>query len=144
MSTGTYHKILAADDGSEEGERAADIALRLAAELKAEVILLAVKAPPNAHEIEGYAKYEDPAVFRRKMQERFWRLSQQGESSGVRVYCEIAKGNPAQEILKCADAQSVDLIVLGRRKMSTLLRIFAGSISESVMRDATCSVMIAR
>ena len=144
MSSETFHKILAADDGSPEGERAADTALRLAAELKAEVILLAVKAPPNAHEIEGYTKYEDPAVFRRKMQERFWRLSQLGESFGVRVYCEIVEGQPADEIRKFAETQSVDLIVLGRRKMSSLMRLFAGSISESVMRDATCSVMIAR
>lgn len=144
MTSGIFHKILAADDGSPEGERAAFTALRLAANVKAEVILLAVKAPPNAHEIEGYTKYEDPGVFRRKMQEQFWRLSQLGESLGVRVYCEIVDGHPAEEIRKFADAQSVDLIVMGRRKMSSLMRLFAGSISESVMRDAICSVMIAR
>jgi hypothetical protein len=42
MPSDTFHKILVADDGSPEGERAADVAVKLGAKFKAEVILLGV------------------------------------------------------------------------------------------------------
>ena len=36
----TFHKILIADDGTPEGERAAELGVRFAAKVQAEVVLL--------------------------------------------------------------------------------------------------------
>jgi nucleotide-binding universal stress UspA family protein len=47
MSAEIFQRILAADDGSPDGERAAGIAVRLAAKLKSEVFLLGVVEPAN-------------------------------------------------------------------------------------------------
>jgi len=59
MTSDTFHKILVADDGSPEGERAAAVAVKLAAKVKAEVILLGVVRSPNIQ-----AEGEDAQGFR--------------------------------------------------------------------------------
>lgn len=137
------HKILAADDGTPEGERAAYTAIELAVGLKADVLLLGVVPPQYIDPMMGPPGY-NPAVFRRKMEERFWRFRKFGETLGMDVDVDVVDGRPADQIRKRAAAEHVDLIVIGRHKVSPFLRLFVGSTSETVVRGAHCSVMVAR
>jgi len=58
MPAEIFRKILAADDGSPDGEKAADVAVRLGAKLKSEVILLGVVEPANIQaEGEGLPQF---------------------------------------------------------------------------------------
>ena len=59
-------------------------------------------------------------------------------------YCDPTDGDPADAILDYADAIGADLIVVGREELHGVLRLFSGSVSEKVMKNAKCSVMIAR
>jgi nucleotide-binding universal stress UspA family protein len=64
---------------------------------------------------------------------------------GVETYCEIQKGNAADSILKFANRQEIDLIVIGSRGLSGLGKIMAlGSVSRKVSEEANCPVMIVR
>lgn len=144
MSADIFHRILAADDGSPDGERAAGIAVRLGAKLKAEVFLLGVVEPPNIQAEGEGLPVEDPARCRRAMEERFERFLKLGRSLGVEMMLEIAEGRPADQIQRRAEADKIDLIILGRRNLSGVRRWLEGSTSESVLRHASCSVMIAR
>jgi nucleotide-binding universal stress UspA family protein len=144
MSEGIFRRILVADDGSTDGERAASIAVDLGAKLGAEVILLGVVEPANVQAEGEGLPIEDPSSSRRMMEERFERFLVQGRSLGVTMIVEIVEGHPAEQIRRRAEADGVDLIVVGRRSLSGVRRWFEGSTSESVLRESTCSVLIAR
>jgi nucleotide-binding universal stress UspA family protein len=139
-----FQKILAADDGSPDGERAANVAVRIAAKVKSEVILLGVVEPPNIQTGGEGLPIDDPATIRRTMEQRFERFLRLGRSLGIVMLVEIVEGNPTEQILRRAKIEHADLIVLGRRNLSGVRRLFEGSTSEAVLKEANCSVMIAR
>jgi nucleotide-binding universal stress UspA family protein len=78
------------------------------------------------------------------MEERFERFLRLGRSKGVVMMVEIVEGEAAEQIMRRAKTDKVDLIVLGRRNISGVRRWIEGSTSETVLREAKCSVMIAR
>jgi nucleotide-binding universal stress UspA family protein len=55
---------------------------------------------------------------------------------------EVLRGNPAQEILRVAEDRHVDLIVVGSHGRTGINRLLMGSVSASIVRNATCSVRI--
>lgn len=62
----------------------------------------------------------------------------------VRAEHAVLTGKPAEEILKLATKQSIDLIVLTTKGRSGLKRVLVGSTAEQIMRDAPCPVMSVR
>lgn len=60
------------------------------------------------------------------------------------VDLSVALGSPAPEILRCADATDTDLLVVGARGLGTMSRLLLGSVSESVLRHASCPVLVVR
>lgn len=52
---------------------------------------------------------------------------------------EVTK--PADEILKLAEQENVDMIVLGTHGRTGLMHLLMGSVAESVVRRAPCSVV---
>jgi nucleotide-binding universal stress UspA family protein len=53
----------------------------------------------------------------------------------------VLKGVPSDEILRFADAQKIDLIVMGTHSRKGLDRIIFGSTAERVVRNAKCPVL---
>jgi nucleotide-binding universal stress UspA family protein len=62
-------------------------------------------------------------------------------SDQVRVTHRLLRGDPAGEILKLADAETADLIVLGTHGRGGLGRLLMGSVAEAVLRKAPCPVL---
>jgi nucleotide-binding universal stress UspA family protein len=63
------------------------------------------------------------------------------------LYCEpgnVETGKPAGAIVNFAKEQDVDTIVLGTHGRSGLRRLLAGSVAESVLHDAHCTVVTIR
>jgi len=60
------------------------------------------------------------------------------------VVIAIPAGAPATTIVRTAEAEGSDLIVLGARGLGTFERLALGSVSESVLRHATCPVLVVR
>lgn len=67
----------------------------------------------------------------------------------IRVSIPIAKvegivlqGNPAEEIVRIAREVSVQLIILGSHKRGLVGRLVHGSVSQSVIAAAPCSVLV--
>jgi len=52
----------------------------------------------------------------------------------------IREGVPFEQIIECAEAQEVDLIVLGTHGRTGLTHTIIGSVAERVVRRAPCSV----
>lgn len=58
------------------------------------------------------------------------------------VHCHI--GRPADEILRVAHDVGADLIIVGSKGLTGLERAVLGSVSEKVVREAGCTVEVAR
>ena len=53
------------------------------------------------------------------------------------------QGNPVDTILRVADREKVDLIVVGSQGLRGVKELLLGSISSGVLHHATCPVLIA-
>jgi nucleotide-binding universal stress UspA family protein len=62
----------------------------------------------------------------------------------VHFYSLVKKGFPGEEILKTIQAKDTDLVVLGTRGYSKATGFLLGSVSQWVLQEAPCSVLIAR
>jgi nucleotide-binding universal stress UspA family protein len=62
-------------------------------------------------------------------------------SSGVALEFELAEGNVAAEILLASRSMPSDLLVLGTHGYSGFDRFVLGSVTEKVLRKATCPVL---
>jgi nucleotide-binding universal stress UspA family protein len=54
------------------------------------------------------------------------------------------RGYPADEIIKAAKDEGVDLIVVGNLGRTGIERMLIGSVSEAVVRHAPCPVLVVR
>jgi nucleotide-binding universal stress UspA family protein len=61
-----------------------------------------------------------------------------------RVQVRSVVGNPRDEIVAVAKATGAQLIVLGSRGLGRLQRLVLGSVSEGVLLQSECTVMITR
>lgn len=66
------------------------------------------------------------------------------QQGAKKMRTRIEDGDPAQRILKAAEAEHADLIVLGSRGFSDLKGLVVGSVSHKVGHMATCPVMSVR
>jgi nucleotide-binding universal stress UspA family protein len=56
----------------------------------------------------------------------------------------LAVGKPDKEIVRLAGELDADIVVLGSRGLGAVGRVLLGSVSDSVVRHAWCSVLVVR
>jgi nucleotide-binding universal stress UspA family protein len=61
-----------------------------------------------------------------------------------RVEGVVLEGDPAAALLELAQKETVDLLVVGTRGRTGVRRLLLGSVSQKVMLDAGCAVLIVR
>ncbi len=130
--------ILHATDFSERSKMAFDLAVSLARDYAARLVLLHVRQPVvGAWGEFGYIPpdaRETPEVIARRLQE----LSADAK---VSVERQIAEGDAAEAILHAARETQCDLIVIGTHGRTGLGRLLMGSVAEQVLRKAPCPVL---
>lgn len=135
----TVDVILVAVDGSANGRRALEWATALAARLDAEV--LAVHALGL---LDHDAHRAVPALPRREQIrdcfEREWCAPLDAE--GVRSRRLLVDGSPAAVVLRIAEEEDVDLIVVGSRGHAAVPARLLGSTSTAVVQESTRPVVV--
>jgi nucleotide-binding universal stress UspA family protein len=53
----------------------------------------------------------------------------------------VMTGSPADEILKLAKQEGIDLIIMGAHGRKGLERVFFGSVADKVVAGAPCAVL---
>jgi len=66
------------------------------------------------------------------------------DAEGVQSKTLLREGHTVEEILKIAEEEDSDLIVIGARGLSTIREIFLGSVSHGVTLHAPCPVLLMR
>jgi nucleotide-binding universal stress UspA family protein len=77
-------------------------------------------------------------------QELVARAGQQLQTAGFKTSTAVREGDPRHEILNAASEWIPDVIVLGSHGRRGMDRFLLGSVSESIVRHAPCSVEIVR
>ena len=65
-------------------------------------------------------------------------------AGGSVVQAHSRAGRPNSEITDLAEEIGASLVVVGSRGLGTMRRVLMGSVSDSVVRHAHCSVMVVR
>jgi len=56
----------------------------------------------------------------------------------------LLEGDPAERILRTIEAEGIDLVILGGRRLTSASRLLLGSTSQKVLSHAPCSVLLVR
>jgi len=138
-----YNKILAAIDGSPASEKALATAVDLAGQYRAELIALSVAEVPAvvmADEVDQSMRHSADDYFRQIGEAAV----EYARSRGVKLRTALLRGHAADEILRFAETEAVNLIVIGRHGHSRVTRFFLGSTTDRVSEHCHSTVMIVK
>lgn len=140
-----YSKIMVAVDGSNEAELAFKKAVNVAKRNQAELLL--------AHVIDTRA-FQTVSSFDNVLAEQATDMAKQtlddyeadAKSAGVEHISKVIEyGAPKVMIAnQIPENNQTDLIMLGATGLNAVERLFIGSVSEYVIRNAACDVLIVR
>jgi nucleotide-binding universal stress UspA family protein len=65
-------------------------------------------------------------------------------SEKIEVESELIDGNAVEEIVRKSEEGKFDLIIMGARGLSTIKKLFIGSVSDGVIKKAPCPVLIVK
>lgn len=135
-------RILLATDLSSASAQAATQALDLARDLRAELLIV------NVVDGRGSAPRPGPGTplgqLTRPREAEARDLAARAQRAGVQTRFLVWEGEPGEAIVDAARSESADLIVVGSRGRGTVGRLLLGSVSEHVVSNARCPVLVAR
>jgi nucleotide-binding universal stress UspA family protein len=138
-------KILLATDGSEEATVAAQIVTNLGERTGSEVHVVHVGEIPPTHYPDRYgyrALYEEHEREARQLLEaQVKKIEGLGDTV---AQAHLRLGRADEEVVVLAEELDVDLIAMGGRGLGRVSRALMGSVSDSLVRNAHCPVLIAR
>jgi len=142
-AAGPARKLLLATDLSEASEAATDQAFELAKRLEASLLVVSV-IDPGALQLPGgrFRARVDQVRERRELQAQA--LVERGRSEDVEVSFLVWTGDPGDMIVEAAEAEHVDMVLVGSHGRGAVGRLFLGSVSEHVVRHAPCPVLVVR
>jgi len=132
-----------AADGSPHSLRAADHAMKIAA-CDPQALIVIVYALDSDHakaDVLHHWNALDRTDVRKK---RVAEVEEKATKAGVKFETKILHGEPGPVIVKYANENQVDLIVLGSRGLNALQEFVLGSVSHKVAKRAHCPVMIVK
>ena len=140
--TPVYENVLAPTDGSDNAARGVAHATALAAEAGARLHVLFVVDETVYGAETGLSSYE---AYLEKVEEDgaalVEGLAADAADRGVETTATVRRGAPHEEILSYADAQGVDLIVMGKRGATGGTVPHVGAVTDRVIPGADVPVV---
>lgn len=132
-----FTNILVPTDGTENSRNALERAVTVADAFDATVHLLSV-APSRGGEQKQDQLRSDPDDA---ADEAIRDASERLDREGIDYVTSVPEGEPDEQILAYADANPIDLIVMGTHGRTGLDRVLLGSVAEKTVRNAHVPVM---
>jgi universal stress protein A len=141
-----WRRICCAVDFSDPSRFAMEEAADLARTFRAQLTLLHVEEPAPVMPIDVIVP--TPSTFETVSVDvarcvAAWR-TEAAARAGSPVRSAVRLGAPAEEILKFAREEAMDLVVLGTHGRTGLKHLVLGSVAERVVRQAPCPVLVVR
>jgi nucleotide-binding universal stress UspA family protein len=132
-----------ATDLSPASHAATDTALELARTFGARLLAISVIDPGSLRLPGGRFSARVDQV--RAERERYAQeLVARGRAQGVSVDFLVWEGDPGESIVDAAQSEGADMIVVGSHGRGTVGRFLIGSVSDYVVRQASCPVLVVR
>ena len=125
-----YHRIMVPLDGSELAQTALSHALDMCRAFGATLVLLHVRDPRQG----------SPEASRRYLEY----TRREHAKSGVAIELLTREGSVAEEIIRAAEKEHIDVIAMATHGRSGLQRVVYGSVAEHVLRSSTKPVLLVR
>lgn len=139
--------LLAVDDSKHSRKAARFLRAGLLPEGASVTIFSSVESPLTEF-ASGYVSESDREALIRPAIERTERLvaemRQDFLKEGYAVFTDVQQNHVVEHIIKQAEAGLSDLLVVGARGLSNRERLQLGSVSDSLLRHAPCSILIVR
>ncbi|MBM3156020.1 MAG: universal stress protein [Chloroflexi bacterium] len=141
-----YKTALVPLDGSELAEVVFNYARELAGRLGIDLILLHVYSPEEAASEPMRRTYLERVaeIIRRTSEEAREKAGIRYGDKPVKVTVHVSPGYPPDEILKYADANDVDLILMATHGRTGVKRWTMGSVADKVLRASKVPVWLVR
>ncbi len=138
-------KILIATDGSEYTKNAVDYGIDLAKNTEAKLYTIYVIDTAAFASIPMDAAWESMyELLKQEGDEATKYVAERAEGEGLSIERLTIEGHPAEEIIKFAEKNSINLIVMGTLGKSGLDRFLLGSVAEKVVRNSKIPVLVVR
>ncbi len=148
ITTEPHRTIVVGIDFSELGDLALDRGIHLALQNASALHLVHVTAEANPPATLDMPMPRPPPPvgamaesLAETVHDAFGRL---GKKPECEVVAHVVAGNVAVEITRLAEKLDADLIVVGTHGRHGVSRLVLGSVAESVIRHAPCTVMVVR
>lgn len=137
-------KILLAVDNSKFSEAAVQAVIARHRVRDLEVRVFHAAEPPTLFTAPEMAEYIPPEESAQEAKALVAKAADAMRSAGINVTTSIVQGDPKSAIIDDAEVWGANLIVLGSHGRKGLQRFMLGSVSDTVLRHAQCSVEIVR
>jgi nucleotide-binding universal stress UspA family protein len=144
---GRIMKILHPTDFSECAAEAQAVAVDLARKLAAELVLVQVLVEAPLYSEGFISRRQVQTVYdaqRKWSEETLEARAEQLRQSGIKTGWRVQAGAPHEEIVRTAEEEHADMIVMGTHGRGGLNRMILGSVAERVIRLARCPVLTVR
>jgi nucleotide-binding universal stress UspA family protein len=149
-----FDRILIATDGSKFSEKAAKVGIELAKFSGGKVIIVFVadtgKYGSSAGLIPPFGGISPDAIdsvvssIREAGEKATLQVNELARAAGVTSERLIVEGNPPKEILRIAEDEKIDVIVMGSIGKTGLDKFLMGSVAEKVVHNSKLPVLIVR
>jgi nucleotide-binding universal stress UspA family protein len=140
-----FYKLLVPVDGSENSVRALEAAIFLSKKIDAHVTVMHVMEKPPTVYIHPQKELEELLQnYRREAEQILEKCEEIGNRNGVELKKVIVEGNVASKIIRFAEMEVFDMIVMGHRGSGRFKEMVLGSVSQKVLNQSKRSVLIIR
>lgn len=142
-------RIMFASDFSEASREARMTALSFCRQMGAELHvvhvfdLTSLQMPSPYYFLPGVDTWMDEQIETVRSNGKTM-LANLAKELGIEVVPHFVEGRPGKEIVKAAESNHIDMVVLGTHGYTGLNRLIMGSVAEYVVRNATCPVLIVK
>ena len=144
-------KILFATDGEKQGEAALEMVQRfdLGEGDQVKIVSVVDMAVPMAFDVYGESLPDTTSIERTARANAGNLLDAAAEKlrsqfPDVEISTDVLFGSPDSRIVEAAEEMRPDLVVVGSHGYSRWERLLLGSVSDSVVHHAPCSVLVVR
>jgi nucleotide-binding universal stress UspA family protein len=83
-------------------------------------------------------------AWKKQGQEAVNSVKSLGEKKGINVEPVLLEGNPSEELIRYAEEEKMDIIVMGTLGKTGLDKLLLGSVAEKMVRHSKVPVMVVR
>lgn len=142
-----FDRILVACDFSADSNLALDYGLSLAQEFQSDIYIVHVLESPIYKDIPKSvwsAREQIRKSLHKEVKDKLEALVPEEAYNWCKPKTRLLSGVVHEELVKFADIQDIDLVILGVRGHRLVESLFVGATTERVIRKAGCAVMSVR